>query len=91
MHSTSQKFGLDVVCIHKKAWNFSTEFLYSGQLFSRNIFTLLNVKAETFVHAHFAITLLYILLANILVSVGNLHQRNPLTNWVELLTKFVTS
>ena len=39
VHSTSWKFNLHIVYIFKRAWNFLTEFLYSDQMISLNIFT----------------------------------------------------
>ena len=39
MHSTSWKFNLHIVYIFKRAWNILTEFLYSDQMISLNIFT----------------------------------------------------
>ena len=50
----------------KQSLEFLTKFLYSNQMFSRNIFTTLCLKSERSAHAQLANTLLYILFKNIL-------------------------
>ena len=68
MNSTSWKFSLNVVIFNKKkqSLEFLTKFLYSNQMFSRNIFTTLCLKSERSAHAQLANTLLYILFKKIL-------------------------
>ena len=66
--STSWKFSLHIVYTFKKAWNFLTKFWYSDLMFSRNVFIPLCLKSEVSAHAQLAITLLYILLANMLIG-----------------------
>ena len=65
--STLCKFSLHIVYINKKGWVFLTKFWCFDQMFRRNVFTLLCFKSQTSAHAQLAITLLYILLANILI------------------------
>ena len=74
MNCTLWKFSLNVVDIFKKSLEFLTKFLYSNQMFSRNIFTILCLKSERSAHAQLANTLLYILFKNILTRCQlNLH------------------
>ena len=56
-------------------------------MFSRNIFTPLYLKPETSAHAQLAITLLYILFANILHGVTwKLTLRISLEKWGHIMT-----
>ena len=71
MHFTSRKFSLHIVYIFKKAWDFLIEILYSDQMFSRNIITLLRLKSETETRNY---SFIYTICKYLdMVLVGNLH------------------
>ena len=67
VHSALWKFSLHIVYVFKKAWNFLIRFWCCDQMFSRNIFALLCVKSEKSAHMQLAITLFYMLMANIMI------------------------
>ena len=94
VHSTLWKLSLHIAYIFTKAWNFSTKFWYSNQIFSRNILTSLCSKSKTSANAQFVIILLYILLLKAISWHGiswKLTLRIPLDKWGHKITLWIRS